>query len=69
MGLLTRVENPLFSSAGFKVPKKTGSYILVVDIRRVDEVSELTATKLANLRNSMSWTPQGSRYFGGLDAL
>ena len=42
---------------------------MVVDLRRVNEVSELTATNLPSLENQLSWMPQGSCYFGGLDAL
>ena len=69
MKLISRELNPYFSSAAFMVPKRNGSYRMVVDLRKVNEAVELTAANLPSLENQLSWLPQKCKYFGGLEAL
>ena len=42
---------------------------MVLDLRKVNENVEETATNLPNLENQLSWLPAGTNWYGGLDAL
>ena len=69
MGMLERSCHPYFSSPAFMVAKKNGSFRMVVDLRKVNENVEETATNLPNLENQLSWLPAGTNWYGGHDAL
>ena len=69
MRMIQRDKNPYFSSPCFMVPKKNGTYRLVVDLRDVNERVEESALVLPNLENQLTWVPPGCKYYGGLDCL
>ena len=69
MGMLQRDQDCYFSSPAFMVPKKNGTWRMVVDLRRVNACVEKIAVSLPNLEAQLSWLPSGIQYMAGMDML
>ena len=54
MGMIVREHHPYFSCPAFMVPKKNGTWRMVVDLRRLNENVEVMAGALPELEMQIS---------------
>eukprot|EP00924_Labyrinthula_sp_SR-Ha-C_P011423 augustus_masked-scaffold_46-processed-gene-0.9-mRNA-1 protein AED:0.36 eAED:0.36 QI:0/-1/0/1/-1/1/1/0/2648 len=69
MGMLKHEPNPLYSSPAFMVPKKGNKWRMVIDLRELNEMVEVSGASLVDLEAQLNWLPQNINYIASLDAL
>eukprot|EP00924_Labyrinthula_sp_SR-Ha-C_P015341 snap_masked-scaffold_87-processed-gene-0.29-mRNA-1 protein AED:0.37 eAED:0.37 QI:0/-1/0/1/-1/1/1/0/2646 len=69
MGMLQHEPNPLYSSPAFMVPKKNNKWRMVIDLRELNNMVEVSGASLVDLEAQLNWLPQKIKFIASLDAL
>ena len=67
--MIKSLDDPLYGSAIMMVPKKNGTWRLVVDLRKLNDMCEETALKLPELQFQMEALPQFIMFMACFDCL
>eukprot|EP00924_Labyrinthula_sp_SR-Ha-C_P016964 maker-scaffold_6-augustus-gene-20.51-mRNA-1 protein AED:0.51 eAED:0.52 QI:0/0/0/0.4/1/1/5/0/2420 len=69
MGMLQHEPNPLYSSPALMVPKKNNKWRMVIDLRELNNMVEVSGASLVDLEAQLNWLPQKIKFIASLDTL